>query len=424
MRIYLLIISSFYLIDIIVFSDIRNSGSLPLVPKLGRLFAIKNSLKSLHLSHEILSMSTIWFSASISQLVLNECIFDPDCPDELTPLVNLKSLKIIDPKQKSNQSATTRTTTNREVKYRLPPNLEHLEIYSCEIVFDLNENNSPLLIWPKLESLSLKENYFTGLDNFDKFPNLRSLDLSDNRNYVNNIDKPLLFGKLNKLEYLNLNNALFIPTDLYFLAGLTRLTHLNISNVGLNDNNLNDALRVLAQHNTPNLTHLDLSANNLRRIHVHSFAYLTKLKWLSLSRNKLRRLPEEGVFAALVDLETLDLSGNRLVMVTSPNKTFRGLERLRNLDLSENRLFFSFTLNQLKRYAIERKLSNFKLSSQMTKRRILVNEICSCVHHCVHYYESSGKFFQLLISLFFLFCYAVLVYFVFVILLVTFIEKN
>jgi Leucine-rich repeat (LRR) protein len=79
---------------------------------------------------------------------------------------------------------------------------------------------------------------------------------------------------------------------------------------------------------------LDISHNGIQVVHPGTLDNLVLLRHLDLGWNQLKDV--KGIFVGLKNLETLDLSNNKLESLSL--KTFGGLQRLHWLDLSENRI--------------------------------------------------------------------------------------
>lgn len=79
---------------------------------------------------------------------------------------------------------------------------------------------------------------------------------------------------------------------------------------------------------------LDISHNGIQVVHPGTLDNLVLLRHLDLGWNQLKDV--KGIFVGLKNLETLDLSNNKLESLSL--KTFGGLQRLHWLDLSENKI--------------------------------------------------------------------------------------
>ena len=112
-------------------------------------------------------------------------------------------------------------------------------------------------------------------------------------------------------------------------AGLTNLTHLNLSS---------NRLTSLPESIFTGLTQLkslDLSRNSLTSLPESVFAGLANLAHLQMGRNNLNSLPE-SIFSGLTKLHTLWLYNNSLASL--PESVFSGLVKLSDLDLDANQL--------------------------------------------------------------------------------------
>lgn len=81
-----------------------------------------------------------------------------------------------------------------------------------------------------------------------------------------------------------------------------------------------------------NLTVLDLSHNELTKVHQRNFEKLKNLEILHLSANKLTRL-DDDTFADLTSLKRLDLSHNEVYLTGSMSKGFLIQQELEELNL-------------------------------------------------------------------------------------------
>ena len=90
------------------------------------------------------------------------------------------------------------------------------------------------------------------------------------------------------------------------------------------------------------LQYLSLRNNIIKQIEIpETFEGLSSLKYLDISGNRLTVLrAENNVFRELLQLETLDLSNNRLSWV-SPD-AFSPLLSLRTLKLDDNKLLCKY----------------------------------------------------------------------------------
>ncbi|NP_001373638.1 toll-like receptor 8b precursor [Danio rerio] len=269
--------------------------------------------------------------------------------------------------------------TNEE--FRHYPPFTKAECLATGPVLDLSRNNiyhvnPPLFTGAEnITCLNLSSNfivsYFNGTE-FAHFPKLKYLDLSHNRIYMHS-DSAL--SELKALEVLDLshNQHYFevagVRNCLTFLENLQFLKVLNLSwneiNMLTNKTLQSDSLNELQfQGNRldimwkkqrgyqslfkslSNLTYLDISYNKLSEIPDDIFDYFPKtLRYISMSRNTLTDFAWEQL-QSLPQLETLDLSKNKLRVV--PRKLSKHTRSLKVLDLSHNqisKLRYSFLEN-------------------------------------------------------------------------------
>lgn len=153
-----------------------------------------------------------------------------------------------------------------------------------------------------LESLSLRQNRLDTLhSSFSKLVNLKSLDLYKNRIKL----VPGMFESLSKLEDLNLRDALEYRIRTINKNVFRGLSCLKVLNLGYNKLAHLDSEMFM---HMPKLTRIYLKANKLV-LESNTFVYLRELKYLDLSSNSLRSLPD-AVFSSLNRLRCLDLSDN------------------------------------------------------------------------------------------------------------------
>ena len=162
--------------------------------------------------------------------------------------------------------------------------------------------------------------------------NLQHLDLSVNSGFsgtiptsIGNLDSlnglylshchfsgllPSSFGKLTKLTYLDLRNNSFTGPIPSFLQNLTHLTELR-----LHYNQFYGQLPAWLG-NLTQLTGLYLRDNKLHGLVPHSFSRLVNLEALTLGFNELNGTLEIGMFLDLKYLSYLQLSGNKISVLT------------------------------------------------------------------------------------------------------------
>lgn len=159
---------------------------------------------------------------------------------------------------------------------------------------------------------------------FQRFINLKSLDLQQNKFYT---FPAAMFEGLGNLRVLNLhlNQLPSLPENVFL--GLGKLKKLL-----LYDNRLSSLPQNVFQ-GLENLEELNLSSNQLSSLPDNIFKGLGKLKDLNFYTNRLVSLPA-NVFQGLEGLQVLSLSGNKLTSL--PENLFLGLNNLKSLSLSVN----------------------------------------------------------------------------------------
>ncbi|XP_063825150.1 chaoptin-like [Ostrinia nubilalis] len=197
---------------------------------------------------------------------------------------------------------------------------------------------------------------------------LRRLELARNR--LEYLDAAMLHATSFLHELGLASNALTVLSDNTF-AGLSRLARLDLSHNSIKTNfkelfhNLprlrklalaGSGLKVIPHLPLANLTHLDLSVNQIASFRETDVRRLTNLRSLDISFNKLTSL-HPSMWTGLPRLSSLDVSHNPLVRVT--RGSFEGLDKLMHLrmehlwhlDAIEPRAFLS--LASLRSVAIE-----------------------------------------------------------------------
>jgi len=185
----------------------------------------------------------------------------------------------------------------------------NISVNATTLIFDDNDIDefptSSFQSLPRLTRLSVRSNVLisipTGLQS--KFPNLKSIDLSEN-----------LLEKISTNGFVN----------------LTRLTELYL------DGNRILYLDVNIFKELSNLTILSLASTALEYVDVSAFNGLTKLKILNLERNEIADLPV-GIFDSFSSetLVSVNLSSNQLKSINNKVFNFRVID---TIDLSNNEI--------------------------------------------------------------------------------------
>uniref|UniRef100_A0A3Q1HFI0 Ig-like domain-containing protein n=1 Tax=Anabas testudineus TaxID=64144 RepID=A0A3Q1HFI0_ANATE len=179
------------------------------------------------------------------------------------------------------------------------------------------------------------------------FHALETLDLSNN----NIVD--IKANSFPSLPYLNNNRISFLETGCF-----TNLSS-SLQILRLNRNRLSSIPAKIFQ--LPNLQHLDLSRNRVRRVEGLTFHGLHALRSLKMQRNGLSRLMD-GAFWGLSNMEVLQLDYNNLTEVSKG--WLYGLLTLQQLHLGHN------TISRIRPDAWEfcQKLSELNISSNHLSR--------------------------------------------------------
>ncbi|XP_012233791.1 leucine-rich repeat-containing protein 15-like [Linepithema humile] len=262
---------------------------------------------------------------NLEYLKLNGCNLTYISPEAFSHLENLRQLEIADNELKTLDWRSVLTPLVR---------LEHLDIRNTDIT------NLPGDAFAKnlyLRQLVLADNELWHLDVEDtlghNLHSLQSLDLS-NCNLHDRLSEEA-FRNASKLRVLNLSGNPMFASDLTaVLRHLPKLHKLSLSNCSLrrlpnafdifehleeldiSHNPLSDAF-VSLLNPLRSLEYLDMSYCGLGYVGNNTFAQMTFLKQLILSGNELHTL-EEGLFANLTRLESLELNNCDLKMPVDP----------------------------------------------------------------------------------------------------------
>jgi len=216
------------------------------------------------------------------------------------------------------------------------PRLKKLTLH-FNIIVDVESLFVALSHLNDLKTLYLSANWLHNLSLNFLPPNLDKLRLTHTRNNIGTFKGDLSHVK--NLRWLNIFGfnyfKLFKPS---ILPGdsISCAKNLNYSS-GLVDLDLRfNSITELDESyfiNLRQLSHLNLTANQLEKISAKVFKGLESLKTLDLSHNKITEI-DENAFSDLSGLQELQLSRNRLVRIKSD--TFGGLPNLRQLILNYN----------------------------------------------------------------------------------------
>lgn len=188
--------------------------------------------------------------------------------------------------------------------------------------------NTPITNSPDLESETLEELNIIGcnlylLPLFNKLPNLRILNLSNNQLSILDLSSFLSLYNLEQL-YLSNNSISKFPPNLftnnkelsilhldrnplkrfYYNVTTNQLENLNLQGCKLSHFDLSSTTYLRS------LSELNLSNNMLYNISADAFSHMTELNYIDLSNNRLTKL-DENIFSNNSYLEKVVLDGNR-----------------------------------------------------------------------------------------------------------------
>lgn len=294
-----------------------------------RFFDNTLNLNTLDLSHNPLQRiepDPFDHMTSLEHLKLNGCNLTYISSEAFSHLENLRELELAYNELKTLNWRNVLTPLVR---------LEHLNIRHTGITSLPGDAFAKNLY---LRELSLADNELGHLDIEEtlghNLHSLQSLDLS-NCNLQDRLSEEA-FRNASVLRVLNLSGNPMFASDLTaVLRHLPKLHKLSLSNCNLrrlpnafhllehleeldiSHNPLNDAfIRLL--NPLKSLEYLDMSYCNLGHVGSHTFAQMTFLKKLILSGNEIYTL-EEGLFANLTSLQSLELNNCDLTTPIDPN---------------------------------------------------------------------------------------------------------
>nr|WLK77139.1 Toll-like receptor [Eisenia andrei] len=221
--------------------------------------------------------------------------------------------------------------TNQTFKYL--PFLEYLDLSNSEFMSITDTSFSTMR---NLSRISLHHNRNLHLVPKFNVSTLLRLDLNDN-GQIETLSNGVFYG-LSNLSNLFLQGCKIRTIERRAFSGLEKLQKLVLSRNLIASNGLPSKALSAMQ----NLVSLDLSFNKFTTISTeyNLFSGLTKLQWLDFSQNVCGNISTR-IFQPLVNLQTLNLAGNRLGRVIETDidgQLFRGLSKLRWLRLDNNEM--------------------------------------------------------------------------------------
>lgn len=194
-----------------------------------------------------------------------------------------------------------------------------------------------------IQTLSLANNFLTNYGELNRLINLNWIILSNNyiKHFVipvrKNIDKLDLSNNFISTIELNLNETYYIKDLILSYNQIATLNpnafkHLSVARLYLNYNKIGEIHEAAFNHLNNYLEYLDLENNGLTNIN-NCFRNLKKLKYLYLHNNNIEFV-HNSTFEHLINLKSISLSGNKLTRM--PN--FLHNKRLVHLNLGYNYL--------------------------------------------------------------------------------------
>lgn len=220
--------------------------------------------------------------------------------EDLTPLTQLKNLRVLDLSGRSTMDHGLLPSGPAELGKAHPPKSEKLAQLPAWIPQDFMRPRPsnrlsdlrPLAYMPQLQELYLGGNAIADIRPLAYLPNLRILSLHSTP--LRNLETLATLPQLEDLDLHSLASRDFGP-----IATLVKLKRLNLANTQLKD------LRLL--QNLVNLRELDLGSNQITDL--RELSRLSQLERLSLDHNQVRDL---SPLAAMTGLEVLYLRNNQI----------------------------------------------------------------------------------------------------------------
>lgn len=165
-----------------------------------------------------------------------------------------------------------------------------------------NKLNS-LIVNQNMKSLYAPYNELTELSFNGGGSNSEMLEMKLRRNYISDFSN---ISSLVKLEILDVSNNPIGALNISSFARMNSLVKLNLEFTNITTNSLTFGTFA---HN-PNLTQLDLSYNQLKRIDFNIFTSLTQLTHLKIDGNNLTEIPYENIKTHFPKLSLISLYDN------------------------------------------------------------------------------------------------------------------
>jgi Leucine-rich repeat (LRR) protein len=264
---------------------------------------------------------------SLEELCLNNCSIEFVSGGLFHDLCKLKHLNLSHNKIKHVNACTLRPLTALE---DLNLNWNMIESIDEDTFAHATSLKRLRVAFNKLELLRRKL--------LDTLANLELLDLRCNKILLATIEAGC-FAKLARLTKLELASTGVLTfkeplssSSIQFdtFEGLSQLAELSLSSAKVTDIGVNSFFPI-----NETLKKLDLRHNELTRLDSGAFNWLQNLESLQLSGNRLMRI-EADTFIYLTSLKFLDLSDCHLASLDL--QAFYGLKSLERLNLSENRI--------------------------------------------------------------------------------------
>lgn len=323
---------------------ILDGNQLTVLPE--GLFATPHSLESIHLSRNNVSLGghrlgLFWNQTYLQSLYLGGNNLGYLADGTFDSLENLGTLDL-----SRNDLNVIELSTFRAVRHltRLNMSRNRLETLSVNACYHLEHLVEFDVSFNEIVSLSG--------DSFRGCPTLKLLNMSGNR--ISDLPDQVL-GVLRELDNLELSGNFLTTIRMQLLRNLSLLDRLNLDRNQIEDLApgtfaFNDKLSFLnlssnrisslnfAMFSAANsLALLDLSRNFLEFDNITLLLRsLTRLKYLNLSRNRLRGAVTDGLFQNQNLLIYLDLSYNNISQLN--RRSFSGLRSLVQLVLDQNRI--------------------------------------------------------------------------------------